>query len=63
MKTKEFSILDINTVKADVKALLKQYEEKGFFLANVRYNIEQLDKENVKLKVKKVNYKKKVVSK
>ena len=30
LKVKEYSILDINTVKTDIKAILKLYEEKGF---------------------------------
>jgi outer membrane protein insertion porin family len=66
MKTKEFAILDINTIKNDVKTLQKQYEEKGFYLAKVSYNIDRKNKENVdvvfkvreydKVRVKKVTF-------
>ncbi len=33
IKTKEFNILDISTLKNDVLLLQKHYEEKGYFLA------------------------------
>ncbi|MFZ4714526.1 MAG: outer membrane protein assembly factor BamA [Bacteriovoracaceae bacterium] len=49
IKTKEFSILDVNTVKADVVALQKFYEEKGFYLANVDYEIRAKGEESVEL--------------
>ena len=49
IKTKEFSILDINTVKSDVKEMLKYYEEKGFYLANINHTLKKIDKENVEL--------------
>ena len=39
MKTKEFAILDINTLQLDVGAIQKHYEEKGFYLALVNYSI------------------------
>lgn len=54
LKSKEFSILDINTVKADVKALTKLYEEKGFYLANVEHEIRKAQGENIKI-VFKIN--------
>ena len=66
VKTKEYSILDINTIKNDVKALEKFYEEKGFFLASVNFNIKKIDDENIelifkineleKVKVKKITF-------
>ncbi len=66
IKTKQYSILDINTVKNDVKDLQKFYEEKGFYLAAITYQLKPLNKENVelifnikefeKVKVKKVIY-------
>ncbi len=66
IKSKEYAILDINTIKSDVKALLKQYEEKGFYLASVDYSLRKVDKENVdlvfkvkefdKVKVKKITF-------
>ncbi len=49
IKTKEFSILDINTVKSDVKEMLKYYEEKGFYLANIVHTLKKVDKENIEL--------------
>jgi len=39
IKTREFNILDVNTVKADVSKVQDFYEEKGFFLANVGYEL------------------------
>lgn len=49
LKSKEYAILDINTIQADVAALQKQYEEKGFYLAKVAYDLEKVNDENVKL--------------
>jgi outer membrane protein insertion porin family len=62
VKTKEFNILDISTLKNDVLLLQKHYEEKGFFLAlatyelkdnangsvEVKFNIKEWDKVRVK---------------
>jgi outer membrane protein insertion porin family len=62
VKTKEFNILDISTLKNDVLLLQKHYEEKGYFLAlatyelrdskngsvEVRFNIKEWDKVRVK---------------
>ncbi|MBT4792003.1 MAG: outer membrane protein assembly factor BamA [Halobacteriovoraceae bacterium] len=39
IKTKEYNILDVNTIKADVLLLQKFYEEKGFYLANIDYDL------------------------
>ena len=39
VKTREFNILDVNTVKSDVAKVQDFYEEKGFFLANVDYEL------------------------
>ncbi len=52
LKSKEFTILDVNTLKNDIVSLQDLYEEKGFFLANVDYEIDRLDNENVLLKFK-----------
>ncbi len=52
IKIKEFSILDINTIKNDVKSLQKYYEEKGYYLSQVDYKLETLSAENVLLKFK-----------
>ena len=49
MKSKEFSILDVNTVKNDVRALQKHYEEKGYYLASVGYRVKKIDSENIQL--------------
>lgn len=64
LKTKEFNILDINTIKEDILILQKYYEEKGFYLANVSYDLNKnefggLDlsfkiKEFDKVRVKKI---------
>lgn len=62
IKTKEFNILDISTLKNDVLLLQKHYEEKGYFLAlatyqvsdnkngsvNVNFKIKEWDKVRVK---------------
>lgn len=39
VKTKEFNILDVNGIKADLILLQKYYEEKGFYLANITYDL------------------------
>lgn len=39
IKTKEYNILDISTLKNDVLLLQKHYEEKGYFLALARYEV------------------------
>lgn len=49
VKTKEYSILDINTIKNDVLALQKEYEEKGYYLARVNYRFEKKDDDNLQL--------------
>lgn len=49
LKTKEFSILDINTVMIDVGVLQKFYEEKGYYLASIKYEVKKITKENVEL--------------
>lgn len=41
IKTKEFQILDVATLKADVMALQKHYEEKGFFIAQATYQVKE----------------------
>ncbi len=67
IETKVFSILDINSVKADVKKLQKFYEEKGFYLATVDYEVKKSEenegmelnfrvKEFDKVKVKKISF-------
>ena len=50
VKTKEFNILDISTLKNDVLLLQKHYEEKGYFLALASYKI--IDNANGSVEVK-----------
>jgi len=40
IKVKEWSILDINKVREDVALIQKHYEDKGFYLAKVNYEIQ-----------------------
>ena len=66
LKTKEFNILDVNTIKSDVILLQNFYEEKGFYLANINYDLVKneyggLDlifkvKEFSKVRVKKIMF-------
>lgn len=66
VKSKIFSILDATSVKNDIQALLKHYEEKGYFLASVDYTEKKISDENIelifnikefdKVKVKKVSF-------
>jgi len=39
IKLKEYSILDVNKVKEDINLIQKHYEEKGFYLARVSYEL------------------------
>ena len=39
VKSKEFNILDISTLKNDILLLQKHYEEKGYFLATATYKL------------------------
>lgn len=66
IKTKAFTILDTNQIKADVALLLKHYEDKGYYLASVDYELKKINDENTtlqfnikefdKVKVKKVSF-------
>ena len=66
IKIKEFNILDINTLKNDVLSLQKFYEEKGFFLAIIRYQMKKTKSQTVevffdikefdKVRVKKITF-------
>ncbi len=66
IKTKEFAILDVNTVKSDVASLQKYYEDKGYYLASIDYELKPISDENIeliyrvkefdKVRVKKVNF-------
>lgn len=39
IKTKEYNILDVNTIKGDIQLIQKHYEEKGFYLATADYEL------------------------
>lgn len=41
IKTREFNILDVNTIKSDIVLLQKYYEEKGYYLANITYDLQK----------------------
>jgi outer membrane protein insertion porin family len=66
IKTREYNILDVNTIKGDILLLQKHYEEKGYFLATADYElvknqIGSLDlvykiKEFDKVRVKKITF-------
>ncbi len=43
IKTKEFSILDINTIKSDLLAIQKFYESKGYYLASADYDLKSVN--------------------
>lgn len=63
LKTKEFSILDINTIKLDLNSLQKFYEEKGFYLATIDYELRNSGPENLDLVFKINEYEKVLVKK
>lgn len=50
IKTKEFNILDVSTLKNDLLLLQKHYEEKGYFLAVATYQL--IDNQNGSVEVK-----------
>ncbi len=56
MKTKDFAILDINTIKNDLETIRKQYEEKGFYLARVEYDLKEIAQDSLELVFKVTEY-------
>lgn len=52
IKTKEFQILDVATLKNDVLALQKHYEDKGFFIAQASYRVKNNDNGSVDVEFK-----------
>jgi outer membrane protein insertion porin family len=58
IKVKVWSILDINKVKEDVALIVKHYEDKGFYLAKVSFDVVQLKADEVKLTYKVSDYEK-----
>jgi outer membrane protein insertion porin family len=55
-KVKEYSILDINKVREDVALLQKHYEDKGFYLAKVTFEVKTLKPDEVQLTYKVNDY-------
>ena len=49
IKTKEYNILDVNTIKGDLVLLQKFYEEKGYYLANIKYDLVKNEANNLDL--------------
>ncbi len=56
IKVKDWSILDINKVKEDVALIQRHYEEKGYYLAKVSYDIKSLGPDEVSLTYKVNDY-------
>lgn len=66
IKTREYNILDVSTLKNDVLLLQKHYEEKGYFLALAKYELNDnkngsvdvkfVIKEWDKVRVKKITF-------
>lgn len=44
VKVKQWSILDVNKVKEDVGLIQKHYEDKGFYLAKVSFEVKKAEK-------------------
>ena len=63
IKTKEFSILDVNTLKTDVTTLQKFYEEKGFFLATINFEVKKGNKKTAEVRFKIQEFDKVLVKK
>lgn len=55
-KIKEWSILDLNKVKDDVALIQKHYEDKGFYLAKVGFEIVSTKADEVKVVYKISDY-------
>src|SRR5690606_20011909 len=49
IKTKEYNILDVNTIKKDIQIIEKFYEEKGFYLVQVEYELEKNENQSLDL--------------
>ncbi len=58
IKVKQWAILDLNQVKADVALIQKHYEEKGFYLAKVSYEVKPGKPGEVELTYKINDYEK-----
>ena len=56
VKVKKWAILDINKVQADLDILQKQYEDKGYYLAKISYELRPDKEGEVKLVYKIADY-------
>jgi outer membrane protein insertion porin family len=56
IKVKQWSILDVNKVKEDTALIQKHYEEKGFYLAKVTFEVRTLKEDQVRLVYKVSDY-------
>ncbi|MGK5089622.1 outer membrane protein assembly factor BamA, partial [Bdellovibrionota bacterium FG-2] len=56
LKVKEWAIFDVNKVKDDVARIQKHYEDKGFYLAKVNYEVKSTKPDEVELTYKINDY-------
>ena len=56
IKVKEWSIFDANKIKEDVDLIQKHYEEKGFYLAKVTFDVKQTKPDEVEVTYKVNDY-------
>jgi len=56
VKVKEWSILDIQLIKEDIQLLLRHYEQKGFYMARITYEITPTKAGEVKVTYKVKDY-------
>ena len=60
IKSKAFTVFDVNKINEDRKAILHAYEEKGYYLAELSYEIKDVTKDNQATLVFKINEGKKI---
>lgn len=58
IKVKDWSIFDVNKVKEDIALIQKHYEEKGFYLAKVSFEVKEAESGEVELTYKVNDYEK-----
>jgi outer membrane protein insertion porin family len=63
IKIKKWSILDVNRIQADIEAIQKQYEDKGYYLAKVTHEVRPDKEGEVKLVYKISDYDKVEIAK
>jgi outer membrane protein insertion porin family len=56
IKVKEWSIFDANKIKDDVALIQKHYEEKGFYLAKVTFDVKQTKPDEVEITYRVSDY-------